>query len=208
MPCHAKMSYVASGLADNYLIHLELEGESLSVDLKEEDPVLVGKLVHYLYHFDYVDDDKSEDNDNGTKDHEGHPAQQSSESCALSINTGMYVMGDRYNLVALKNLARAKFSAALPSGWKQDNFPNVIRIIYDQTLTTDRGLRDRVLPVLQAHWQELRTRKAFMAVVQDHAEFAVELIEAWAKTSQLLEGKVVKEVISKQDSWYYSLFAL
>ncbi|KAL8870252.1 MAG: hypothetical protein Q9174_003662 [Haloplaca sp. 1 TL-2023] len=149
-------------------VHRVVEGETQSIDLKEEDPDLIEALVDYLYSFDYEDRRQAQ------------PSLQSSASKTLSINANMYIVGDRYNLRELKDLARQKFQTALSKSWDKENLPDVIRTIYDNTLSSDRGLRDCLIPILQSQKTVLRAREAFMQLVSCHGEFAIDLIDAWA----------------------------
>ncbi|KAL8967638.1 MAG: hypothetical protein Q9183_002821 [Haloplaca sp. 2 TL-2023] len=152
-------------------VHRVVEGETQCIELKEEDPNMVDALVDYLYCFDYTD---------------GRQIQstvQSSGSNTLSINANMYIIGDKYNLRDLKTLAKQKFQTALSSSWNKENLPDVIRTIYDNTLSSDRALRDCLIPILESQKTVLRAREAFMQLVSSHGEFAIDLIDAWADLS-------------------------
>lgn len=134
---------------------------------------MVDKLIHYLYHFDYNDESHVE------------PNEPLPESDTLAVNAGMYIIGDRYNIMDLKELAKNKFSYALNAGaWRKQSFPDVIRTIYDNTLPTDRGLRDCLVPTLQKYKKELRAQGRFMKVVRTHGDFAVDLIDAWGNLTR------------------------
>ncbi|KAL8722652.1 MAG: hypothetical protein Q9225_000884 [Loekoesia sp. 1 TL-2023] len=216
------------------------EGESSSIDLKDIDPLMVDKLVHYLYNSNYddtclqiggkQDNEDDEENRRGEKDGgrreapveeimvidvpvagiEEPPAteppatdppaaettveeagEQTAEAASqnegpqrLSINASMYIIGDRYDLRELKDLAREKFSIALVDRWDKEDLPDVIRTIYENTLPTDRALRDCLVPTLQKHQRALRNDEDFMEVVKTHGDFAVDLIDAWRNPSQ------------------------
>ncbi|KAL8809843.1 MAG: hypothetical protein Q9223_004556 [Gallowayella weberi] len=192
--------------------HYHQEGESGSIELKEVQPALINKLVDYLYNFDYDDSDDSNDsnddvqikadsnevipieadanddvqieadsNDNVQND----ACSQSPQAGRLAVNAAMYTIGDRYNLNKLKDLAKAKFATALVHCWNKEEFPDTIRFIYEHTLAEDRGLRDCLAPTLIQHKRHLRSDDKFMAVVQTHGEFAVDLLDAWTDPNQL-----------------------
>ncbi|KAI4202519.1 MAG: hypothetical protein LQ350_002462 [Teloschistes chrysophthalmus] len=165
-----------------------LQGETQVVELKEEDPIMLDKLIHYLYKFDYVDDD-------GRQSQTQSNAQKS-DTQTLAVNAGMYIMGDRYNLLELKDLAKAKFTTALQSSWDKENLPEVIRTIYDNTLPSDRGLRDCLVPIFKAHKATLRARPAFMQLVRTHGDFAVDLVDAWAGLQPPNPKQVVTAIVS------------
>lgn len=162
------------------------EGKTLSIDMKEVDPIMIEKLIHYFYHFEYADDDDRGD--------QALSPSQGPTGGSLAINAAMYIIGDRYMIGTLKDLAVAKFSAALASGWNQQDFPEVIQTIYDNTPASDRGLRDCMAPILKAHGKELQKDAAFVEVVRTHGDFAVDLIDAWAKSISPAEKSVVHKV--------------
>ncbi|KAL8706227.1 MAG: hypothetical protein Q9201_000733 [Fulgogasparrea decipioides] len=140
--------------------------------MDEKESALVDRLVHYFYHFYY--DDMSE-----------AQLSMSPEITPLALDTNIYTMGDEYNMSDIKRLAKAKFSRALPTGWNKEEFPKVIRTIYDTTPASDCGLRDCLVLVLQAYKLELRVSREFMDLMRSHGEFAVDLVDAWANLSQL-----------------------
>ncbi|KAL8684186.1 MAG: hypothetical protein Q9224_006537 [Gallowayella concinna] len=164
--------------------HSHQEGGAGSIDLKEEQPEFVNKLVHYLYSCDYHDSNDSKDND------QSKASSQSPLAGKLSTNAAMYTIGDRYNLTGLKDIAKAKFATALPNCWNKEDFPSLIRFIYENALTEDRGLRDCLAPTLIQHKQHLRSDNKFMDLVRTHGEFAVDLLDAWTNPDQLNSPKM------------------
>ncbi|KAL9602949.1 MAG: hypothetical protein Q9219_001474 [cf. Caloplaca sp. 3 TL-2023] len=155
---------------------------------------MVDKLIQYLYTSDYSDADnyllcenttgcasESVKDSNMSDEEEGKAESplRTEEPQKLSLNAGMYIAGDRYDLSGLKDLARQKFSTALVDRWDKEDLPDVIRTIYEETLSTDRALRDSLTPTLQKHKQALREDEGFMEVVKSHGDFAVDLIDAW-----------------------------
>ncbi|KAI4115945.1 MAG: hypothetical protein LQ345_003554 [Seirophora villosa] len=97
----------------------------------------------------------------------------------LALNVGMYIIGDRFRLSQLKDLAKEKFSAALIERWNKENLADVIRTIYDNTMPSDRPLRDCLVPTLQTNKKALREDEDFMDVVRTHGDFAIDLVDAW-----------------------------
>ncbi|KAL8758873.1 MAG: hypothetical protein Q9199_001162 [Rusavskia elegans] len=151
------------------------EGEMGSIVLKEENPEVIAKLVDYFYKFDY---------DDGNDDNRQQPDAQSSAPTKLAFNALMYAAGDKYDIGGLQLLAKAKFSAALVEGWNKEDLPEVIRFIYENTVSSDRGLRECLVPTLIQHKQASRSDDAFRKVVGTVGEFAVDLIDAWTDPNQ------------------------
>ncbi|KAL8862456.1 MAG: hypothetical protein Q9178_000953 [Gyalolechia marmorata] len=167
------------------------EGESGVIQLKEENPVVIAKLIDYFYGFDYDDrvrgcglndsgdnseyntedntEDKNEDkNEDNSEDSQKQMTLQDQKP---ALNARMYVAGDKYDISGLKLLAKAKFSAALVDGWDKENLPEIIRFIYTNTLPSDRGLRDCLMPILIQHKRSLRADHTFMKVVETLLKF-------------------------------------
>ncbi|KAI4087720.1 MAG: hypothetical protein LQ344_006606 [Seirophora lacunosa] len=107
------------------------------------------------------------------------------ESQLLALNVGMYIIGDRFELSQLKDLAKEKFSAALIERWDKENLADVIRTIYDNTIPSDRPLRDSLVPTLQINKKALREDEDFMNLVRSHGDFAVDLLDALSNTGDL-----------------------
>ncbi|KAL8923528.1 MAG: hypothetical protein Q9172_003064 [Xanthocarpia lactea] len=196
------------------------EGDSGFIQLKEENPVVIAKLIDYFYGFDYDDrvrdcdlddsgdnseynsednnednnedknedksEDKSEDNSgvNNTDSNEDNQKQPTLQDQKLAFNALMYVAGDKYDISGLKLLAKAKFSAALVDGWDKEDLADIIRFIYTNTIPSDRGLRDCLMPILIQHKQSLRADHTFMKVVETVGMFAVDLIDAWTNPNE------------------------
>ncbi|KAL8978830.1 MAG: hypothetical protein Q9177_006299, partial [Variospora cf. flavescens] len=125
--------------------------------------------------------------------------QKESESQLLVLNAGMYIIGDRFDLSHLKALAEEKFSAALIDRWDKEDLPGVIRTIYDNTMASDRPLRDRLVPVLIQHKKALRENEDFMDLVKTHGDFAVNLVDAWGQAHKIQLGSR-----SRASSMYYN----
>lgn len=101
----------------------------------------------------------------------------------LLVNATVYALADKYQITALKNLAKYKFESALHSGWDIVNFSEVVGMVYTTTLASDRALRDCLAPFLVRHKKDLRENEAFMGLVRGrlaNGELAVDVIDAWS----------------------------
>ncbi|KAL8909190.1 MAG: hypothetical protein Q9207_000364 [Kuettlingeria erythrocarpa] len=189
------------------------EGNSALITFDDLHPVMIDKLIHYIYNSDYDDtgywlenDERGDEKEpapgvgkQAGKDEKGDPearaggvkekeykeaskqaGPQQKESQLLALNAGMYIIGDRFDLSHLKDLAKEKLSAALTERWDKEDLPYVIRTIYDNTLPSDRGLRDCLVPAILQHKKALREDEDFMNIVETHGDFAVDLIDVWS----------------------------
>ncbi|KAI4215009.1 MAG: hypothetical protein LQ349_009179, partial [Xanthoria aureola] len=106
-----------------------LEGKTRRLDLLEENPAVVAKLVSYLYICDYDDcvldfpgHERENNNANASEEASNEDSRERSKSQAfmpgkLTLHARMYVVGDMYCVDQLKLLAKTKFSAALVNDW-------------------------------------------------------------------------------------------
>lgn len=176
----------------------------MCIDLTGEEPCMVAKLVHYFYNFDYDDEDVVGEDDEEEQNAQKGSQSQCYEPSRLATNAALYIMGDRYNVTGLKSLAKAKFTLGLANGWNSEDFPDIIRSIYENTPPADREMRGCILPTVRAHWQDLRTSEPFMEVVREMGDFGVDLIDLLTNLTALdcpLNGIVVEDVVSVEGKW-------
>ncbi|KAI4091811.1 MAG: hypothetical protein LQ344_003915 [Seirophora lacunosa] len=156
------------------------EGENGCIELKEIEPCLVSNLVHYLYFFDYHSElDVVPASLYGISFRANVP-----NLTRLALHMAMYVVGDRFGVPSLKDLASKKFSEPLlhdAPNWEHEDLVNVIRAMYDNTPPGDHGLRGCMVPMLRRYIVELRNSEAFTELIQTYPDFAVDVIDAVAK---------------------------
>ncbi|KAG7007343.1 hypothetical protein G7Y79_00010g028440 [Physcia stellaris] len=155
----ANSGYFAKACKDTFMVR-----KSGEINLQEDDPDMVDNMLRFLYTSDYRDDA------NGDR--------------PLLVNAKMYSLGDKYSIEALKELAEYKFSDALDAGWDIVSFPEVIDAVYNTTPASDRGLRDRLTPVLLEHKEELHEHEGFNSLITGKladGDFAMDVINAWTE---------------------------
>ena len=99
------------------------------IDLVDDDPEIVDRLLNYLYTFDY-------NNGLGSK-----------LSKATVINASVYGFAVKYDLPGLQKLAHEYFVVALQKGWLEFEILDAIEIVYDTIPNTNRRLRNEVAKV-------------------------------------------------------------
>ena len=102
----------------------------------------------------------------------------------LLVDAKVYALAVKYDIGALKDLAKEKFAEALGDSWDIVSFPEVVETVYSTTLASDRGLRDYLVPVIVEHKAELREHEGFIGLVLKNkladGEFALDVIDAWS----------------------------
>ena len=127
-------------------------------------------MLDYLYRLDY--DDQATSN---PKASEGR----------LTVNARMYALADKYEIWALKELAKRKSVRVLEEDWSGESFLAALEIVWTTTSHLDRGLRDCYLPVITAHKVDLHKRESFMEAASLVDGLAVDIVdEEWKKSSE------------------------
>lgn len=137
------------------------EAATQRIDLPEDNPDLIAKMMDFLYLFDY--DDGHYSGLSNRKDHAYRSARYT--------NAEMYALGEKYDLQGLKKTAAAKFETALHSETRGTPILPLITLIYASTPENDRGLRDLILPVALVNAKNLSNVPGFKSMIVENAEF-------------------------------------
>ncbi|KAL8955691.1 MAG: hypothetical protein Q9193_006549 [Seirophora villosa] len=160
------------------------------IDLSDDDPENLGRLLRYLYTTDYNDSDDNDVSDHDTvevtdekvsaadasltslltnahtddatssltsnaseKENEDEPVLPNASS--IMNNAAVYALAEKYDIPALKNLAKGKFEARCRGfRWADVNLVAALEVVYSSTPATDRGLRDIMARVCLQHIDE------------------------------------------------------
>jgi hypothetical protein len=108
-------------------------------DLDVEDASAVKLMIHYFYHHEYPSESYTE-----IKDVE-MTARNLSKG-VLVVHAKMYAMGEKYQVPALKALAKRKFGEC----WSKTNagFCTAIVIAFMGTSEMDQGLRNEIVGMI------------------------------------------------------------
>lgn len=144
------------------------EGQNNTINLPDDDVLAVHCMIRYFYFLDYDPEDQSEEDGFETQDAPSFATQAESKAAlihgkpeapqsalkphhALKLHAEVYVLADRYDVAALKNLALDKFKRALRSHWDGDGFVAAAHTAYEWTSEADVGLRASVLDAMFEH---------------------------------------------------------
>ncbi len=101
----------------------------------------------------------------------------------------MYAMADKYDIPFLKDLSKGKLQTQLDRPMDIPRFLKAVRTIYTTTLSSDRGLRDLLVPVLKEHWSALSKDPGFLDLIRSGLVDGDVVADAIAVMSQLLVPK-------------------
>ena len=156
------------------------EGILGHISLEDDEPELIGKMLHYLYKCDYP---------NGA-----------GETGPLVLNASIYALGDKYDIRHLEHLARHYFSDFLEvKAFNNEDFSNAVTITYNTTPPSDRGLRDCIIPKIKHHWSELRADEKFMDVVRSNCDLAIDLVDLCTASNDEATSKNPPKPISARE---------
>lgn len=79
----------------------------------------------------------------------------------------VYAIADKYDIVALKELAKEKVSNWIETNWTHSAFPALVREIYECTPGGDRGLRDVVVRIMTFHAETILEQDWVHHLIQD-----------------------------------------
>ena len=135
-------------------------------------------MIKYLYRLDYDDQAcASDDTDSVTT---GGP---------LVINGCIYALADKYEIPALKEVAKEKTMVAIETEWKKECFLTAVHIVWTTTPSSDRGLRTCYIPTIAKHRADLHAKEDFIDVLRLHGDLAVDILEVtWGMIARAQEG--------------------
>jgi hypothetical protein len=141
-------------------------------------------MIDFLYHLDY-DDHRSEVFQpqgstesipavNNTTAEVEQPAELSASS--LLINAKTYIIGDKYDIMSLKEWAVTKYKEVLPATWNSTSFIESARLIFENTPESDLMLREVIIQKVTENAKALFDHSEFVALLQSHGDFATEVL--------------------------------
>ena len=149
------------------------------IELPEDHPKLISKLICYCYTTDY-------DFDPGAAIVLG---PEHVFYFSLHFHAGMYTMAEKFNLKNPKKLAGKKFlndlvhleSSGASMARKGNTLTRVLEVIhfiYSTTLENDRDLRDIVVGYVAQNWYAFLALQQFKTFMTGNTEFIIKVIEA------------------------------
>lgn len=95
---------------------------------------------------------------------------------AILANIHVYSIADKYDIVGLKQAARLKFSLISHYMLGTDVYPQIIRLVYETTPSSDRGLRDIVARNCGAEIRTLVDNPIFSALAKELPDFSFDVL--------------------------------
>ncbi|KAI4730979.1 hypothetical protein E4T49_01120 [Aureobasidium sp. EXF-10728] len=105
---------------------------------------------------------------------EDEDCEYETDESNLLTHTRVYALAEKYDIPALKALAKSKFEMAMACYYDSPEFADAIEEVYCSTIDSDRGLRDVVIQAFRNHPQLASTQDVF-GVIKRTPTLAFEL---------------------------------
>lgn len=161
--------------------------------LDDDDQSTVRRMLTYLYTLDYDEGDAfpavatavSQNTDSLVKDPTSKPDvvdDATVSHCKRMNNIRVYALAEKYNIPALKNLAKTKFEKHELS-CDPTHYSEVIRAIFDTTPETDLGLRDIVIQrsAMAGALKCILKEDSLASVIRDHSSLGLGMLREVVK---------------------------
>ena len=192
--------------------------------MPEDDPTIVEKMIHFLYHGDYSDDriidspevyqtqisSKAQKRETHFDDEAYRSTEQDFgiDHSSLVLNTQLYVIAEQYNIPELKDAAEAKYAELVASRWNNASFVASLKLMYSKTPASDRSLKEVALVAAGMHAEKLCDRDDFVVLCKKDGEICYDVLQASFKPQ--LEScpicgqhKFCEKQESKKNGTYY-----
>ena len=169
------------------------EAITATTTLDDDDQSTVRRMLTYLYTLDYDDQDASEAVAMiVSQNTDGHVADSSSKPevvddapivhCKRMNNVRVYALAEKYNIPALKELAKAKFMGCEgPSNFTHHQ--ELINAVFASTPDTDSGLRNTVVLACATslHFEKSLEEEGLAPVIRDHGSLDLGILREFFK---------------------------
>lgn len=139
-PCSAaqKLKCFAAIIEENFQ-----ETQTGEIDLPDDEPSVVEKMLTFLYDGDYDDERASSSRPKAF--------YEKWFERALIVNIKVYILAKKNNIEALEKPAKEKYLNVVLDLWYTPSFSTSAILLYDNTLQSDRLLRDIVAETAREH---------------------------------------------------------
>lgn len=185
----------------NYPLHdssnFEQEASEKVVDLPDDDSDTIRRLLSYLYLQDFDQDgsgpsyqevNEAEKADHATREgpSDGISINETSESKALSAvgpdkvpynNLRVYMAADKFGIDPLKDLARDRLASWLKHNWDKEEFPQVVRSVFQFLPPHESELPDIVAHLIAENAQGLLKQESLLDLLEEFWNLTVAVLK-------------------------------
>lgn len=190
--------------------NISQEGISGVAKFPENDPIVMEKMIQYMYLGDYSDGRGNSSAAVAVAESSSGSARSRKETKRVEelgrkvetddgpdyitkwpadwlgapfLNAQVYAIAEQYDIPSLKQLAKSKYAEVVITEWNSASFVASLQLMYELTPESDRLLKEVALKTAGEHSKELVDRGEFVQLCKDHGEIAVDVLKA-----SLIEG--------------------
>jgi len=154
--------------------------------MDDDEPEMVAKMLDFIYCDNYDDDRKPGLQNRATK-----------SQGSLLTHTKLYILGDKYQIEPLKQLALSKYGPAVSKEWNQSAFSASVKLMYANTVKSDRALKDAALKaaLTSNHLRVLFRKDDFQALVLECSEVGRDIMALQLKNGSTAGDKMEQSII-------------
>lgn len=151
-----------------------IEASSGKIDLPDDDPALVQKLMDFFYTGDYAQTTKASDG-----------SEVPDDTCSILFDEAkVYIMADKFIVPDLKEISLERFRSAAKraesmSSWQCDSFPLVADEIYNSTTRSDLALKEILCRLLVSKRGNKELWSSMQPVFRKHGDLATGVLNHW-----------------------------
>jgi BTB/POZ domain len=183
-----KVSRIYPTRASAHLLIQHQEATDNIVRLDDQQPLMIGRMLQFLYHGSYdvlnLSADLTRFLDVSSPQTILFDATILAQDFDFEIHAAMYAMSDRFEILSLKSFSATRFGAELRSKhFRVADLVAAIDLVYTTTPEHDDGLRKWVVYRAQRNERELARYDDFIAVLKKQPDFAWDLARKYAKAN-------------------------
>ncbi|KAH7371886.1 hypothetical protein BKA64DRAFT_689686 [Cadophora sp. MPI-SDFR-AT-0126] len=160
-----------------------------NIELPNDELPVVAAMMRYLYTGNYIDEagrsngpitgmpESTAEAISPRADPDAMPTDEDDTGLPLLFNVKVYIMADIYDLPGLKTLAKKKFEKAATICWNTPLFTAAAKKLWENTVSSDRMLRDVIVNICRNHIQALLDRGEFRDLLRARGDLCLDVLQ-------------------------------
>ncbi|CAI7667207.1 unnamed protein product [Penicillium viridicatum] len=178
---HRAIICTQSDFFDAALKHGLKESSSGTINLPDDDPETIRRVLSFLYQQTYNDNDQDAKPKSNTPGNSENPTNEPEHGKATAYNNlSVYRVADKFGIFPLKELALYKFSAWFEDHYMSPSVPEVALQIMT-SMPHDSSLLGLLAAVISDHYYELGCKNEITKLLEDHGQLGALIISRIAK---------------------------
>ncbi|KAJ5968556.1 hypothetical protein N7501_004804 [Penicillium viridicatum] len=176
---------------DAALKHGFKESISGTINLPDDDPETIRRVLCFLYQQTYNDNDQDAKPKSNTPGNSENPTNEPQHRKTTAYNNlSVYLVADKFGIFPLKELALYKLSAWLEDHYMSPSVPEVFFHIMT-SMPHDPSLLGLLAAVISGHLYELGCKNKIIELLKDHGQLGSLIISRIAKKGMVIYRQVL-----------------